>query len=223
MVQNAQGARITKGASRSSDAFSLPTIVHFLLSQSGTRFPSAWQTPPRQLPNADSLSRAPRSACRLICRIPHRRGGEKEGSFQLDCFRPNHEHPVKSTGRDEEAQFRLCRRTALRDRRAFCITGSIVRKLRTIDGEERWAAQHGQYSLWMTLQRFVNRYRACSPRGLSAARIRVGRGFSGSTTNRPPRLPIARYFPTGAQWDPVAAGIGQVPECRPDCFLDGAG
>jgi hypothetical protein len=165
MVQNAQGARITKGASRSSDAFSLPTIVHFLLSQSGTRFPSAWQTPPRQLPNADSLSRAPRSACRLICRIPHRRGGEKEGSFQLDCFRPNHEHPVKSTGRDEEAQFRLCRRTALRDRRAFCITGSIVRKLRTIDGEERWAAQHGQYSLWMTLQRFVNRYRACSPRG----------------------------------------------------------
>jgi hypothetical protein len=40
MVQNVREARITKGASRSSDAFSLPTIVDFLLSQSGTAFPS---------------------------------------------------------------------------------------------------------------------------------------------------------------------------------------
>jgi hypothetical protein len=36
MVQNAREARITKGASRSSDAFPLPTIADFLLSQSGT-------------------------------------------------------------------------------------------------------------------------------------------------------------------------------------------
>jgi len=50
--------------------------------------------PPRQLPNPGIPWAQRHDPRRLICRIPHRRGGEKEGSFQLDCLRPNHEHPV---------------------------------------------------------------------------------------------------------------------------------
>jgi len=60
------------------------------------------QDPPPITQCGDSLSPAPRSPRQLICRIPHRRGSEKEGSLQLDFFRPNPEHPAKSTGRDGE-------------------------------------------------------------------------------------------------------------------------